>query len=84
MTFIIHSCIVIIYAHVCINSGESAFKHMMESFGWAKNPMINRIAEIPKDVPITTIYGSRSWIDSNVGYQMKYIRQDSYVHVEVC
>lgn len=64
-------------------SGESAFKAMNKSFGWAKNPMINRVADIPKHVPMTLIYGSRSWMDSGTGYHVKYLRDESYVDVQV-
>ncbi|KAJ8303128.1 hypothetical protein KUTeg_019524 [Tegillarca granosa] len=64
-------------------SGESAFKAMNKSFGWAKNPMINRVADIPKHVPMTLIYGSRSWMDNGTGYHVKYLRDESYVDVQV-
>ncbi|KAG5666971.1 hypothetical protein PVAND_014975 [Polypedilum vanderplanki] len=60
-------------------TGESAFHSMMQSFGWAKNPMIKRIHEIRKDVPITVIYGSRSWVDSASGKIIQQLRPGSYV-----
>lgn len=60
-------------------SGESAFHSMMEGFGWAKNPMINRIHELDKNVPLTLIYGSRSWVDNASGEVIKKIRPNSYV-----
>uniref|UniRef100_A0A5F8GEH6 (Lyso)-N-acylphosphatidylethanolamine lipase n=1 Tax=Monodelphis domestica TaxID=13616 RepID=A0A5F8GEH6_MONDO len=40
-------------------SGETAFKAMMESFGWARRPMLERIHLIRKDVPITM---SEMWL----------------------
>ena len=40
-------------------------------FGWAKYPMM------------TVIYGSRSWVDSGIGYEIKYLRNESYVDVQV-
>jgi len=58
------------YIHQCNAqnpSGESAFHTMMQSFGWAKHPMIHRIKDVRSDIPITFIYGSRSWIDSSSG-----------------
>jgi hypothetical protein len=64
-------------------SGEVAFKVMTEGFGWAKYPMINRITDVPAFIPMTIIYGSRSWVDSGVGWQVKYIRSDSFVDVQV-
>ncbi|KAE8739444.1 hypothetical protein FOCC_FOCC015066 [Frankliniella occidentalis] len=63
-------------------TGESAFHAMMTGFGWAKNPMIKRIHEIPSDVPVTAIYGSRSWIDSQSA-NIKERRPDSYVNVQI-
>ncbi|XP_067870251.1 (Lyso)-N-acylphosphatidylethanolamine lipase-like isoform X1 [Heterodontus francisci] len=60
-------------------SGEAAFKVLSESFGWAKRPMLGRIHLIPKEVPITLIYGSRSWIEPSSGEKVKNLRPDSYV-----
>ncbi|KAG8455483.1 hypothetical protein GDO86_001605 [Hymenochirus boettgeri] len=60
-------------------SGESAFKSMMERFGWAKRPMMSRIQEIPKELPITFIYGAETWIDSSTGEKVKQERPSSYV-----
>uniref|UniRef100_T1GLU3 AB hydrolase-1 domain-containing protein n=1 Tax=Megaselia scalaris TaxID=36166 RepID=T1GLU3_MEGSC len=74
------------YIHQCnaqTPSGESAFHSMMESFGWAKNPMINRIHEVRKDIPMTFIYGSRSWIDSSSGDKIKTVRADSNVSIRI-
>lgn len=64
-------------------SGEAAFKTMNTSFGWAKRPMIHRIIDIEKHIPMTFIYGSRSWVDSNTGFHVKYLRHESYVDVQV-
>ncbi|PIO13762.1 hypothetical protein AB205_0215190, partial [Aquarana catesbeiana] len=61
-------------------SGESAFKTMMERFGWAKRPMLPRLNLIPKSLPITFIYGAETWIDSSTGEKAKELRPDSYVH----
>lgn len=74
------------YIHQCnaqSPTGESAFHSMMAGFGWAKNPMINRIHEVRKDVPITTIYGSRSWVDSSAGDLIQKARPNSYVKSHV-
>ncbi|XP_045048391.1 (Lyso)-N-acylphosphatidylethanolamine lipase isoform X4 [Desmodus rotundus] len=60
-------------------SGETAFKSMMESFGWARRPMLERIHLIRKDVPITMIYGANTWIDRSTGKKVKLQRPDSYV-----
>lgn len=63
----------------CFSSGETAFKAMMESFGWARRPMLERIHLIRKDVPITMIYGANTWIDTSTGKKVKLQRPDSYV-----
>ena len=55
----------------------------MTSFGWAKYPMIKRITDIESSIPITMIYGSRSWMDSNIGYEVKYLRNQSFVDIQV-
>ncbi|XP_033730446.1 (Lyso)-N-acylphosphatidylethanolamine lipase-like [Pecten maximus] len=64
-------------------SGETAFKTMTQGIGWAKRPMIHRVTDISDDVPITMIYGAKSWMDSNTGNLVKYLRNTSYVDVQV-
>ncbi|XP_042239511.1 (Lyso)-N-acylphosphatidylethanolamine lipase-like isoform X2 [Homarus americanus] len=64
-------------------SGESAFHTLMAGFGWAKYPMIQRMDSLRKGMPMTLIYGSRSWVDRDPGFQIKYMRNDSYVNVQV-
>jgi len=64
-------------------SGESAFRTMSIPFGWAKHPMILRITDLEKSIPITLVYGSRSWIDSSTGQNVKYLRPESYVDVQI-
>ena len=63
--------------------GESAFHAMMSNFGWAKFPMCNRISALQKDVPLTMIYGSRSWVDHSPSEIIKNIRGDSYVDIQL-
>lgn len=64
-------------------SGESAFHAMMQGFGWAKNPMVRRIDRMSEDIPITLIYGSRSWVDNSAGDTFVKKRINSYVNVQV-
>ncbi|XP_032590509.1 (Lyso)-N-acylphosphatidylethanolamine lipase isoform X1 [Drosophila grimshawi] len=74
------------YIHQCnaqSPSGESAFHSMMQSFGWAKHPMINRIKDVRSDIPITFIYGSRSWIDSSSGEKIKSQRGTNMVDIKI-
>lgn len=65
-------------------SGESAFHAMMSSFGWAKYPMVNRMDSLRSDIPITLIYGGRSWVDNSAGEKIKELRSaTSYVNLVV-
>ena len=65
-------------------SGEVAFKSLsLGPFIWAKSPMINRVAELPNELPMTILYGSESWMDKLAGYTIQTIRDTSYVCVQV-
>ena len=63
--------------------GESAFHAMMQGFGWAKNPIVKRIDQLDSKIPITLLYGSRSWVDNSAGERIKQVRSSSYVNVQV-
>ncbi|XP_066581752.1 (Lyso)-N-acylphosphatidylethanolamine lipase isoform X2 [Prorops nasuta] len=63
-------------------SGESAFRAMMLSFGWAKNPIVNRLDKLHSDIPLTLLCGSRSWIDNSAVELTKQVRPSSYVNVQ--
>ncbi|XP_055542151.1 (Lyso)-N-acylphosphatidylethanolamine lipase [Wyeomyia smithii] len=72
------------YIHQCNAqkpSGESAFHSMMKNLGWAKNPMINRIQDLKHNVPITFVYGEKSWLDNTAGDIVKQLRHHEYVKV---
>uniref|UniRef100_A0A8D8KAQ5 1-acylglycerol-3-phosphate O-acyltransferase ABHD5 n=1 Tax=Culex pipiens TaxID=7175 RepID=A0A8D8KAQ5_CULPI len=72
------------YIHQCnaqSPTGESAFHTMMQDFGWAKNPMINRVQDMKSTVPITFLYGARSWVDNSPGETIKQLRHQSFVKV---
>lgn len=56
---------------------------MMSGFGWAKHPIVNRIDKLHKDVPITLLYGSRSWVDNSAGEVVKEKRTESFVNLQV-
>lgn len=56
---------------------------MMSGFGWAKNPMLNRIHELRSDKHITLLYGSRSWIDKSSWDLVKEARPASIVNTQV-
>lgn len=74
------------YIHQCnvqTPSGESAFHAMMQGFGWAKNPIVKRMDKLSSEIPITLLYGSRSWVDNSAGEAIKQSRLSSYVNVQV-
>lgn len=52
---------------------------MTVPYGWAKRPMLQRIADLHPDIPITVIYGARSCIDGNSGTTIQALRPNSYV-----
>lgn len=56
---------------------------MMSGFGWAKNPMVNRIDKLDQNIPITLCYGSRSWIDHSAADIIRDKRRDSYFYKQV-
>lgn len=64
-------------------SGEAAFKAMTDEAGWARHPMMYRLNSLDWRLPITFVYGSRSWINRQPGLQIKYSRLNSYVDVQV-
>ncbi|XP_010887225.1 (Lyso)-N-acylphosphatidylethanolamine lipase isoform X1 [Esox lucius] len=55
-------------------SGEVGFRAMSESLGWAKRPMLQRVHLLPPSMPLTLLYGARSWVDSASGEQVAKIR----------
>ena len=65
-------------------SGEAAFKVLNEGFAWAKRPMMDRIGDVERSISMTFVHGSDSWIDNRIGYEVKYIRDGSFVDVLVC
>ncbi|MEQ2259454.1 1-acylglycerol-3-phosphate O-acyltransferase abhd5 [Xenotaenia resolanae] len=62
-------------------SGETAFKSMTGSCGWAKRPMLDRLDQLHPDIPISIIYGSRSCIDSISASSIKEMRTNSHVEI---
>ncbi|CAH4030342.1 (Lyso)-N-acylphosphatidylethanolamine lipase isoform X2 [Pieris brassicae] len=64
-------------------SGESAFHTLMHGFGWAKNPMVRRVDRLHPALPVTVLYGSRSWVDNTTGQQLAQHRPDSDTTVQV-
>ncbi|KPP72491.1 abhydrolase domain-containing protein 4-like, partial [Scleropages formosus] len=64
-------------------SGEVGFRAMSESLGWAKRPMLQRVHLLSPTLPVTLLYGSRSWVDSSSGLHMEDLRPKSYTRTVV-
>lgn len=64
-------------------SGEVGFRAMSESLGWAKRPMLQRVHLLPPSMPVTMLYGARSWVDSSSGERVAQIRKQAHTEVLV-
>ncbi|GAU94719.1 hypothetical protein RvY_06443 [Ramazzottius varieornatus] len=62
-------------------SGEAAFKTMTSGFGWAKNHMSTRMGTMERTLPVSFVYGKRSWIDHSIAYTVKDNRKESFTEV---
>lgn len=56
---------------------------MAESLGWAKRPMLQRVHQLPPSMPLTMLYGARSWVDSSSGQSVVQIRNQALTKVIV-
>ena len=43
-------------------SGETAFSNVSQYLEYSKNPLIRRIKDLDKNLPITVLYGEDSWV----------------------
>jgi len=57
-------------------TGEAAFYTLMNSFAWAKNPMLYRLRDLKSSLPLTAIYGRDSWMQSLSKEQFAEARGD--------
>lgn len=69
------------------NTGELAFKHLLEIGHYPKYPMCDRIQnDLSDEIPLTIIFGENSWLTANwsnmYGKELKEQRKNSYTHVE--
>ncbi|PWA17430.1 hypothetical protein CCH79_00011404 [Gambusia affinis] len=62
-------------------SGEVGFRAMSETLGWAKRPMLQRVHILPPSMPVTMLYGARSWVDSSSGDRVAEIRGKAHTKV---
>lgn len=63
--------------------GEKAFYSMVLGVGWAKCPLIKRLDKLDKNISITFLYGSHTWMDTEMGPRIKELRPDSFVDIHV-
>lgn len=45
--------------------------------------MLNRIDKLDPKVPITIMNGDHTWMDKTIGDQLKKVRENSYVKLEI-
>lgn len=73
------------YIHQCncrYPSGEAGFHKLLKIVGWAKFPIGQRTLQIQQDIPITFLYGAKSWMNNCYGPIIKESRPNSYTHIE--
>lgn len=56
---------------------------MASTYGWAQNPMYLRIHSLDQNIPLTLIYGSKSWIDHYAAEKIAEDRSPAYVDYHV-
>jgi len=55
---------------------------MQIPFGWSRRPLLERVGtELDSSIPITFIYGTRSWMDNKSGPVVRTKRPNSYVDI---
>lgn len=50
-------------------SGEYCITHILEPSTQARMPLVDRIADLRKDMPVTFVYGDHDWMDPIGGQQ---------------
>ena len=54
---------------------------MQLPIAYAKRPMLNRLDTLSSTVPISMLYGTRSWFDNSTGEKVYSMRPNSFVDV---
>lgn len=74
------------YIHQCNSAkptGELAFKRLLDAGPWPKFPMGERMKEnFPREIPVTFIYGSKTWMRTDYGEIIKDSRLNSFTNIE--
>ncbi|KAL7050434.1 hypothetical protein ACKWTF_004082 [Chironomus riparius] len=76
------------YIYHCVNNnnptGEQAFHRMTRVGPWPINPIGERMKNLDDNLPLTFLYGSRSWTSKTYGYILKECRgENSYTKVKI-
>lgn len=65
-------------------TGEVAFHYLLHGGPWAKYPIGERVLSgMSSDIPITFLYGEKSWMDNKYGEIIKEERPNSYTEVVI-
>ncbi|KAJ6648593.1 (Lyso)-N-acylphosphatidylethanolamine lipase [Pseudolycoriella hygida] len=65
-------------------SGEEGFRNLLHGGPWAKHPIGDRVLiGMQDDIPITFLYGEKSWMDNKYGEIIKAARPNSYTQIEI-
>ena len=57
---------ILTYMHgitIAKGSGEHSLRQLLNFGAYAKDPLVNRIAELKSNIPVTFLYGSHDWMD---------------------
>ncbi|KAK9892124.1 hypothetical protein WA026_018325 [Henosepilachna vigintioctopunctata] len=65
------------------NTGERAFYSMVAGIGWAKIPIVKRIHKLKSNIPMTFIFGSKTWMDKEMATRIKAMRPHSSVDMKI-
>lgn len=64
-------------------TGEIAWDRMTLPFTFPKNPMLKRIPSLSSSIPVSFIFGKRTWMDKTMGEKTRLLRgQESYTHTQ--
>jgi len=52
-------------------SGDIAFSALQVPVGWARDPLANYLPKLSEDIPVTMLYGSKTWMDIQTPFLIK-------------
>ncbi len=54
---------------------------MQLPIAYARRPILNRLDNLPTTIPISMLYGTRSWFDNSTGEKVYSMRPNSFVDI---